>query len=297
MKIYRYFLLVIKDHKLLSAVKDLMNDPISINIDASISDVIKKLLAEKISRLLVSDNKVESIVTERDLGFFLFSDQTDRALEDISVSEIIKPLFSVDLSTSIMKCAQTMLENSMGSLTVRHNNSIVGILTKTDLTKYYAEKFAGKKMVGEYMSPYYAWAYSDTPLYRVVQKMLEEKISRIILRNKQENPEGILTYRDLFRISLDLGNEKTTVDNPYPNISVVFNRKGFVSKTGFGGTTIAKQIMTSKIISVNYDDDLAQTCQILLDNKINGAGVLSGKSNLFGIISKTDITRAIAFMH
>jgi CBS domain-containing protein len=281
----------------MSTLKDLMSEPITINKDASVSDVIKKLLKEKITRLLVSDNKIESIVTERDLGFFLLSDQTGRNLDDICVSEVSNPLFSVDLSTSLMKCAKTMLENYMGSLAISNNNSIVGILTKTDLTRYYAEEFVGKKIVGEYMSPYYAWAYSDTPLYMVVKKMLDEQISRIILRNKQEKPEGILTYRDIIKISLDLGNEKKIVDYSHPNISVVFDRNGFISKNGFGRTTTAEQIMTSKIISVNYNDDLALACQMLLDHKIHGVGVVTGKDNLFGILSKTDITRAIAFMH
>ena len=45
-----------------------------------------------------------------------------------------------------------------------------------------------------------------------------------------------------------------------------------------------------------YDEDLAKTGKLLLDNNINGAGVLSGNDNLIGIISKTDIVKALAFL-
>lgn len=80
-----------------------------------------------------------------------------------------------------------MLEKGIGSVAVNSDDEVVGIITKTELTRYFAENFAGTKTVGEYMSPYYAWAYSDTPLYAVVDKMIDDRVSRLILRNKNEN--------------------------------------------------------------------------------------------------------------
>ena len=54
--------------------------------------------------------------------------------------------------------------------------------------------------------------------------------------------------------------------------------------------------MNTDIISVDYDDDLAKTGKLLLEKNINGAGVLSGHGNIIGIISKTDIIKALAFL-
>ena len=69
--------------------KNYMNKPITINNSAKISDVIKKILKLKISRLLVTkDNIITEIVSEKDLGLLLFMDKTERALGDIPVSEI-----------------------------------------------------------------------------------------------------------------------------------------------------------------------------------------------------------------
>jgi CBS domain-containing protein len=42
--------------------------------------------------------------------------------------------------------------------------------------------------------------------------------------------------------------------------------------------------------------DIAQTDQLLLDSGINGVGVLSAQDNLIGIISKTDIVKALTFL-
>ena len=64
---------------------------------------------------------------------------------------------------------------------------------------------------------------------------------------------------------------------------MVFPRKDFVSKEGFGGTIKASQIMKDEIITVNYDDYLAKECKVLIDKKINGVGVLSSKGILIGV--------------
>ena len=281
----------------MDTVKNYMSKPITISQSSNLSDVFKKMLSEKISRLLVENNGlITEIVTEKDLGMFLLIDESERKLGEISLSEISKKIISINDNTELNECAKKILEYGIGSLVATSNGDVQGIVTKTDLVKYFASAFQDKKSVGEYMTPYYAWQYSDCSLSKIVSKMIEEKISRIILRNKNEIPEGIITFRDLFYTSLKLGQEDDVLDNSDPLISVIFPRKGFVSESGFGGSMKASEIMSKNILSVNYDDDLAQTGKLLNDKKINGAGVLSKNGNLIGIISKTDIVKALAFM-
>ena len=277
--------------------KDYLNNPRTIKLESTLDDVLKKIIDEKKSRLLVTENdKIIGLVTEKDLGFFLLTDNTERKLGEIPLSEIVKKIISVDENAGLDQCANIMLKNGIGSLVVTSHNNIVGILTKTDLVRYFTKSHPGEKIVGEYMSPYYAWMYSDTPLYKVVLKMIEQKISRVILRNHDEIPVGIVTFRDLFKLALDLGRHDDVLDNTDPLISVIFPRKGFVSESGFGGSTKIEEIMSRDIVSVDYDDDLAKTGKVLLDKNINGAGVLSGHGNIIGIISKTDIVKALAFL-
>jgi len=280
----------------LKQAKDFMNTPRTIKFESSLADVLKKIIDEKKSRLLVTENgTITGIVSEKDLGIFLLTDTTERNLDEIPLSKIIKKIISVDEKTGIDKCAQLMMTNEIGSLVVTSNDKVTGIITKTDLVRYFT-KLDSQKIVGEYMSTYYAWQYSDTPLYKVVLKMIDEKISRIILRDHEESPVGIVTFRDLFNLALDLGEKKDVLDNSDPLISVIFPRKGFISESGFGGSTKISEIMSKNIVSINYDDDLIKVAKLLLEKNINGAAVLSTHGNIIGIISKTDIVRALDFI-
>jgi CBS domain-containing protein len=277
--------------------RDYMNTPRTIKHDSSLSDVLKKIIDEKKSRLLVTENnKITGLVSEKDLGIFLFMDDSERKLDEIPLSEIIKPMITVDEKIGLDKCAELMMTNSIGSLIVTANDEVVGILTKTDLVRYFTKTHPGEKIVGEYMSPYYAWQYSDTPLYTVVLKMIYDGISRVILRNRDETPVGIITFRDLFELALKQGNFDDVLDNTDPVISIIFPRKGFISESGFGGSVKVDNIMSKNIVSVRYDDDLAKAGTLLIEKNINGAGVLSGHDSIIGIISKSDIIKAVAFL-
>jgi CBS domain-containing protein len=281
----------------MKVAKDYLNTPRTIKFDSNLDDVLKKIIDEKKSRLLITENgNITGLVTEKDLGYFLLTDDSERKLDEIPLSEIAVKIISVDEKTGLDECAGIMLKNGIGSLVITSNNVVVGILTKTDLVRYFTKTHSGEKIVGEYMSPYYAWQYSDTPLYEVVLKMINEKISRVIIRNHDETPVGIVTFRDLFKLALTLGEQDDVLDNTDPVISVIFPRKGFISKSGFGGSTKIDEIMNTDIISVDYDDDLAKTGKLLLEKNINGVGVLSGHGNIIGIISKTDIVKALAFL-
>ncbi|CAD6523847.1 putative signal transduction protein with CBS domains [metagenome] len=276
---------------------DYKNTPRTIKYESSLADVLKKIIDEKKSRILVTENdKVTGLVTEKDLGFFLLTDKTERKLDEIPLSEIVKKIITVDEHTTLAECAEIMLRKSIGSLAVKSKDDVIGIITKTDLVRYFTKTHSGEKIVGEYMSPYYAWQYLDTPLYQIVKKMIDEKISRIILRDHEETPVGIITFRDLFELALKQGKYENVLDNTDPVISVIFPRKGFISETGFGGSIKASDMMSKEIVSVDYDEDLAKAGKLLLEKNINGAGVLSGHGNIIGIISKTDIVKALAFL-
>ena len=151
-----------------------MNTPRTIKYESSLADVLKKIIEEKKSRILVTKNGVISgLVSEKDLGLFLLTDDSQRKLDEIPLSQIYKTIISVDEKTNLNECAKIMLKNGIGSLVITSNGDVVGILTKTDLVRYFTKTHADEKIVGEYMSPYYAWQYSDTPLYKVVKKMID----------------------------------------------------------------------------------------------------------------------------
>jgi CBS domain-containing protein len=121
--------------------------------------------------------------------------------------------------------------------------------------------------------------YEDDKLYQILEKMIQDKVSRLVIKNKENDAVGIVTFGDVFRLSLSMGRDS-------------FPRKGFLSETGFGGTTSAKDVMTGKITTSDYNEDLVSACLEMLDNNINGCGVLI-EGKLSGIVSKTDVIKIL----
>ena len=59
----------------MSATRELIQKPITIDSDSVVYEGIRKFLDNKISRLLVSKNdEIVGIITEKDVGFFLLND-------------------------------------------------------------------------------------------------------------------------------------------------------------------------------------------------------------------------------
>jgi CBS domain-containing protein len=278
----------------LSELNLILQKPITIDKNSSLSHVISELLKNNISRLIVTDeNSPIGIITEKDIGLFLLNDETEKNLDDIPVSQIMNTITSVLDSVDIKACVEIMLDKQIGSLGVSSNNDgLIGIITKTDIIKHYAQTSAGKHKVGDVMTISYLSMNSDHFLSDVVSKMIDEKISRVFLKNENNDPEGIMTFRDLFHIALEQGNSDVVLDNSDQSISVVFTRKGFLSDSGFGNTIKAKDVMTKNFESVDFEDDLIVACNAMVQNRINGVGVrINGK--LGGVVSKTDILKAI----
>ena len=272
------------------SVLEISKKPISILKRTSISEVIKKLLENNLSRLIVvGDGKPIGIITEKDVGLFLFAETTKQGLDNIPITNIMKPILYVEESLSPQNSAKTMIENGISSLVVGSSSRIRGIFTKTDLVKYYLENFSDEDKVVDYMTHDYVNTHTAAPLFKVIRKMLENKVSRVIVKNQNENPVGVISFRDLFRISIELGNEE---DDSGFTISDQI-RKGFLSEKGFGNISLARDVMTKGLITIKFNQSLTDACKLILENDVSGLVVLDGNESISGIISKTDIIKAI----
>ena len=278
----------------MSDLTPILKKPITVEKNSSLSHVISELLKNNISRLIVTNNDSPvGIITEKDIGLFLLTDETEKNLDEISVSQIMNNLTSVDDSVTVKNCVKLMLEKEIGSLGVSSNNDgLVGIITKTDLVQHYAQNNAGNHKVGDVMTISYVSMNSDDSLSSVVSKMIENKVSRLFIKNENNEPEGIITFRDLFHVALEQGNSDSVLDNSDQSISVVFTRKGFLSDSGFGNTIQAKDVMTRTFESVDFEENLSVACDAMAQNRINGMGVRINEK-LGGVISKTDVLKAI----
>ena len=271
------------------SILDIAKKQISINNNSSISDAIRIMLEAKISRLIVTENKRNvGIITEKDIGFFLFSENAKQGLDKITLSNIMKPIRFVNKDTSSEDAAKQMIENQISSLNIEENDLKL-IFTKTDLVRYFSKNTSKMKVV-DFMTKNYEFTYTSAPLYKVVRKMLTKKVSRLVVKNQNEQPVGIISFRDLFRISLELGSEED-----FSGVNLSKNiREGFLSETGFGNISLARDVMSTGIISIKFNETLAHACHIILENNVSGLVVLDGNNGIVGIISKTDVIRVLA---
>ena len=104
---------------------------------------ISNLMKEgKVGSIIILDQNTKpiGIITERDIVRRVISDGKDpkitKALEIMS-----KPLITVKDDTHLYEVAKKMVKNKIRRLpVVKNNNTLIGIVTVTDIIKYYYEK-------------------------------------------------------------------------------------------------------------------------------------------------------------
>ncbi len=288
-----------RDYPIPKYAKDIINPPQVINKDSKLSDFASKLSTIKLSRLIIEDQgKHMGIVSTKDWAFYLFKNKNKEGILDIPLTKIMCNIEYVDETTSIPKCAAIMLDKRISSLAVGSEDHVEGIFTKTDLVSYYAyHLLPGHRKVDDYKTARYIWVNDDENTFYALGKLVENNISRIIVKNSDGVPKGIVTLGDFMRHfnyfmrSPSENNEgkqeeqtmKKVLD---PASGLIFDKRIKVI-----------EIMNKGLITVKRNDDLKIACETFLENHIDGAGVVERDGSLCGILSKTDITRAVSSMN
>ena len=263
--------------------KNIMNPIISIDKETSIGNVISKILKEKISRILISDDiDITKIVSQKDICRYLL-EKPNESIDETPIEKISKKILAVDSNEDIKTCAELMLSKNIGSLGIK-SNEIIGIFTKTDIVKIIQNELKGKKLAVEIMSNEYLWEFSEVKINKIFKKMLDFNISRLILKNENEITTGIITISDLLKLGFSDFNTNS-INKTELNINLLFDR--FNSEKILGN-----QISTKKIFSVPMIEDISKICELLINEKIDGLGVLNDNNIIWGILTKTDILKA-----
>ena len=103
---------------------------------------ISNLMKEgKVGSIIIMDqnNKPVGIITERDIVRRGVSDSKDP--KTTKATEIMSnPLITVEKDTYLYEAAKKMVKNKIRRLPVVKNNTLVGIVTVTDIIKYFHKK-------------------------------------------------------------------------------------------------------------------------------------------------------------
>lgn len=291
------------------------NNPVTLEGNKTLYDARNILLKYNISRVVIlkgrQNKKPAGIVTEKDIVRFLHAEFPKRSLDEIRLDEIItnQQLITVEGGTDVGDCAKLMLNNNISSLVIvkaNNDNSILnGIITKSDLLDAYARSFGGDVTINEYMTKKVLTVKPDESVHIVLLIMADGNVSRVIVvGDNNSKPVGIITSHDLLPASTLL-----IADKSKPSLSKYQTKGKDIEMNESTGSTaahsgglpygmkrilLAQDIMKFNPIMVTDYSTLVDAALIMRGNRISGLPVVDSNDKLVGIITKTDIIRAIA---
>ena len=292
------------------------NNPVTLEPNKTLYDVRNILIKYNISRVVIvekekGENKEAiGIITEKDITQFLFSELPTRHLDEIRIDEVIRSrnIITAKKDTEISACAKLMLDNNISSLIITVNrlndgsNILGGIITKSDLLDAYVKSYGGNVTVNEYMTKKVLTVRPDEAVHMVLLIIVDSNVSRVIVVQGDGKPIGIITNHDVLPASTLLLANKTTPYTQYwiKRKDIENNNKGIISRSkgnlpyGMKRILLAEDIMKFDPIIITDYADLIDAALIMRGNRISGLPVVDSNDRLVGIITKTDITRAMA---
>ncbi|EGG41703.1 CBS domain-containing protein [Candidatus Nitrosarchaeum limnium SFB1] len=260
---------------------------ITIKPESSIFDALLEMQTKFVKHIVVAVKDIPvGIVTERDINRFLGEDKTAHAINEIPIKHVMqKNVISITdgMEDHFVQCAARMETFKIGSVVlVNDNGEIIGIVSRTDLTKSYASVFGGRYSVKQFMNKKIVTCRKNDSLKFVSSLMNKNQVSRVIVTDENGNPIGLISTNTLLIHSDYFTNGKTrSRDYLLP-----------VNKEKM----IVGDLLTDELVTVNEEDDLAMAASKMIKNQIGGIPVINSNHNLVGIVSKTDVVRAFSIV-
>lgn len=272
-------------------ISDIVNkDIIMLQKDNSLQDVIVNLTMNKISKIFIYDGtKPVGVITDKDIIRFLYIDKSGRNPNQILAAELMNNICFVDKRLTCQQAAQLMLLNKISTLGIGSKEKLEGIITKSDLIKYYITRQHDTSKVSDYMTISYFSAGIDDKVYELIKKMITCDVSRVVITDYEKQPAGIITTGDLF--NLTIATSKLSIVQS--SIVNYLEKDGLWSETGFVGSQLAGEIMSQGIMTVSPYIDMSDAAKTILEMEIDSLGI-SEDNTLLGIISKRNILLALA---
>jgi len=251
------------------------------------------MLRHGVGRLVVVDESglVKGVITLTDVMYSLsLPEFYYRPLVDVLVKDVMTPdPITVREDTPMREACRVMAERNIGGLpVVDESGRLVGILTRTDALRAYAENAkrlysASQAMDAEppKVSPY-------SSLRRVIEAM-ESKPYMKVLVVEGEELKGVITKRDVAFLEMP----PKTLDKPYVKRDAVLP-KGKTGAPRVYVLPIAMDIMTADVVTGSPADDLAEISETMVERRIGCVPLLDESGALVGLVTKHHVIEKMA---
>lgn len=279
---------------ILDAVSTIMSSPVQVvgPID-SLTHARNLMLSGKINRLVVVDgtNHPMGILTRGDIAREVSSRDsgTNGSYDQVLVQQVMsRSPISLKPTESVLKATQTMLKKGISGVPiVDDDGTLVGILSKSDIARYYADNCSGLVRIHEVETHQVTTIPSTFTLYRAEEIMRKKKIGRLVVVNGRD-PIGIITQRDL-----SFANYSTKGPQDKFRRTPKLDEGGRVRKVRLSEEATVEEVMSRTPVTIREDEDVAKAARLMTHNGIGGIPVLGANNDLTGMITKTDVAKAL----
>jgi len=243
----------------------------------------------EVGRVIVADDsKPLGILTRKDMIRCLLEDTSDRDLDEIKASDVMtRDLVGLSESASLGGAARLMIEKGISSvIVVDSQGKLLGLVTKTDLCLYFGSRASPGQRVRDWMTPKPISVRGSASIFKVAALMQQQRISRVLVQNTKL--EGVVTVSDLVRAGV-VFNPKGPIEARKPIMM-----RGMMVKASTLSLLSALDVMTANPVTADVDGDLSSVAKLMSTHRISGVPVVDRKARLVGVLTKTDIVRAIA---
>jgi CBS domain-containing protein len=260
-------------------IKNLMSeDIITVDKDQNLSDALKLLRKNNVSRLPVTNNKeLVGIISERDIAAKLGSSKYESMpASRLHISSVmVKDVLTVPETMQLDDVARLMLDNGIGSVPVMNTeDKMVGIVSKADFVTLAVGIAFDKITVKEIMTKDLIVVSPTDRLVHARRQMMEGHVGRVPVVDEGKLV-GMVTSKDLMRAFIDF---RKKVPEKY--------QKSQIKEVH------VEDIMSHNPTFTSKDATISEVSKIMMETGYNGLPVVEG-DEVVGIITQTDILRLI----
>ncbi len=266
---------------------------ITVSKDDDLLRVRRLMIRHRISRVVVTEGSViAGIICKSDFIRILYNrKRCSKPLTRIYAYEIMtSPVYAIQPSKTIKAAANAMLRKNIGSLLVVENGKLLGIITKTDLVRAYAERYSGRFRVSEFMLKRVPTTTPAHTVYHVISLMQDTGLGKVVVINDEGRVIGVITKSDIMFLGI----------NP-----LLRGSEDVIKKLGLTGGDIdfsyrvcilplVSDIMTRDPIVITPDEDLSIAADIMVKHRLGTLPVVNAETDeLIGLLTKDCIIKAL----
>jgi len=231
--------------------------------------------------------KLKGLLLRASKNPYLYLDKSRRGLDNIRAEEVMSMgLITVKTVAPVAEAARTMIRENVSSLVVK-DGQVEGIVTKSDVVTYLAALATTTDYtVRDFMTANPITMSPSQSTFFAAELMSQHRISRIVVVD-QTRPIGIITLTDLAIASSIIAQPRL----PGEGRQQFSQRVEYVTNVR---RLTARNIMTRNPLCVNQNANLASSAKLMARHGISGLPVIDDSEKLVGIITKSDLTRAVA---